>query len=113
MVEEEWKGNFRRKREKFEKLCSLLYIYSVIKTKPIYAEKCFGRKANCSECLILYYLADEGRIWKVANAFGLGRSTVSTIIRKVTTVISTLLVPEFTKFPETDDEVNQFSSQFS
>ena len=36
----------------------------------------------------LYYLSDEGRLHKSANAFGIGRSTVSTIIRNVTYVIA-------------------------
>ena len=31
----------------------------------------------------LYYLADEGRLRKVANAFGLARSTVSVLKRRV------------------------------
>ena len=34
--------------------------------------------------ITLYYLSDEGRYRKVANAFGIGRSTVSTIIKEVT-----------------------------
>ena len=29
----------------------------------------------------LYYLLDEGRMWKVANAFEFGKSTVSIIVR--------------------------------
>ena len=33
----------------------------------------------------LYYLSDEGRLRKTGNAFGIGRSTVSTIIRHVGT----------------------------
>ena len=32
--------------------------------------------------LTLYYLSDEGRLRKTANAFGLGKSTVSAIIRR-------------------------------
>ena len=33
--------------------------------------------------LTLYYLSDEGRLRKTANAFGLRKSTVSAIIRRV------------------------------
>ena len=31
----------------------------------------------------LYYLSDEGRIRKTANAFGISRQAVSKIVRKV------------------------------
>ena len=43
----------------------------------------------------LYYLADEGRLRKFANAFGLAKSTVSVIIRRVTSVISWHLGPKY------------------
>ena len=38
--------------------------------------------------LTLYYLSDEGRLRKVANAFGLSRACVSIIIRRVTYAIT-------------------------
>ena len=31
----------------------------------------------------LYYLRDTGRMQKVANSFGIGKSIISTIIRRV------------------------------
>ena len=40
----------------------------------------------------LYYLADEGRMRKVANAFDIGKSTVLKLVRCVTMAISGLLV---------------------
>lgn len=33
--------------------------------------------------LTLYYLADEGRMRKTANAFGVSRSSVSIVVRRV------------------------------
>ena len=42
-----------------------------------------------------YYLADERRIRKVANAFGIGTSTVLKVVRRVTTAISRLLGPQY------------------
>ena len=36
----------------------------------------------------LYYLSDEGRLRKTANAFGLSRASVSIIIRRVTRTIT-------------------------
>lgn len=60
----------------------------------------------------LYYLADEGRLRKVANAFGLARSTVSVIIRRVTSVISWHLGPKYIQLPTDDKEVQNLASNF-
>lgn len=46
--------------------------------------------------LTLYYLSDEGRL---RNAFGLSRSCVSIIIRRVTCAIAIHLGPEFIQLP--------------
>ena len=43
----------------------------------------------------LYYLSDEGRMSKTANAFGLSRSTVSVVIRRVTRAITIHLGPQY------------------
>ena len=48
---------------------------------------------------ILHYLADEGRMGKVANAFGVGKSTVLKVVRRVTMAISRLLGPQYIKHP--------------
>ena len=45
----------------------------------------------------LYYLADEGRMRKVANAFDIGKSTVLKLVRCVTMAISSLLGPQYIK----------------
>ena len=47
----------------------------------------------------LYYLADERRMRKVANAFGIGKSTVLKLVRRVTMAISRLLSPQYIKHP--------------
>ena len=39
----------------------------------------------------LYYLSDEGRLRKTANAFGLSRQCVSKIVREVCTAITAFL----------------------
>ena len=38
--------------------------------------------------LTLYYLSDEGRLRKTANAFGLSRPCILVIVRRVTRAIS-------------------------
>ena len=47
----------------------------------------------------LYYLADEARMGKVANDFGIGKSTVLKVVRRVTMAISRLLGPQYIKHP--------------
>ena len=60
----------------------------------------------------LYYLADEGRIRKISNTFGLGKSTVSTIIRRVTGAISRNLASKYITFPCTENEVKESTEMF-
>ena len=62
--------------------------------------------------MTLYYIADEGRYRKTANSFGVGRSTVSMIIRRVTTAISTILGPKYIKLPLSLEEVDECTSQY-
>ena len=53
----------------------------------------------------LYYLSDEGRLRKTANAFGLSRSSVSIIIHKVTHAITVHLGPNYITVPLIEDAV--------
>ena len=62
--------------------------------------------------ITLYYLSDEGRYRKVANAFGIGRSTISIIIKEVTELIAYKLGPKFIKFPTTAMEVEKSVNLF-
>ena len=76
MLDDEWRENFRLSKVNFFKLCEELRAYLHKKTtnmrKPVPVEKQIA--------VTLYYLSDEGRYRKVANAFGLGKSTVSEIV---------------------------------
>ena len=45
--------------------------------KPISEEK--------QVAVVLYYLPDKGNMWKVANAFGIGKTTVSKAVRRENT----------------------------
>ena len=59
----------------------------------------------------------KGRLRKTANVFGVSRSSVSIIVRRVTSVISLCLRPKYIKLPvtELDDEENMkgFYSAFN
>jgi hypothetical protein len=60
----------------------------------------------------LYYLSDEGRLRKTANAFGLSRPTVSTVIRETCKAISIHLGPKYIKMPFTEPEAEDLVLRF-
>ena len=62
--------------------------------------------------LTLYYLSDEGRLRKTANAFGLSRATVSVTVRRVARAISTHLGPKYIRLPVTEVEVKEKVAEF-
>ena len=105
---EEWKENFRVSIDTFRFICNELGPYlakkETVMRKPVSVET--------RVAVTLYYLSDEGRLRKVANAFGLGKSTVSNIIREVTSAISTHLSEKFIKLPTTKEEVECLVSNF-
>ena len=102
-IDEEWKENFRMSKSSFYNLCDELRPYvekeTTIMRSPINVEKRVG--------MTLYYLSDEGRIRKTANAFGVSRSSVSVIVRQVTSAISLYLGPKYIKLPLTEEDVSQ------
>ena len=53
----------------------------------------------------LYYLSDAGCIRKTANSFGIGKSTVSCIVKSVTEMICQHFGPKFIKLPLNENEV--------
>lgn len=55
--------------------------------------------------LTLYYLSDEGRLWKVAKSCsGLSRACVSFVIRRVTHAITG---PEYIQLPITEADIKE------
>ena len=69
----EWRENVRMSKASFSKLCEELRPYierqSTNMRSPVEVER--------QVAVTLYYLSDEGRLRKTANAFGLSRSCVS------------------------------------
>lgn len=69
VVDEEWKENFRMTKQSFYKLCDELRLYierqATVMRTPVSVEK--------QVAITLYYLSDEGRLRKTANAFGVSR----------------------------------------
>ena len=60
----------------------------------------------------MYYLSDERRFRKTANAFGIAKNTLSMIIRQVTKTISNHLTDKYIKERRTKEEVNESCSFF-
>ena len=72
--------------------------------KPIDVEK--------QVAVVLYCLADESRMRKTANAFGVAKCTVSKIINRITKAINIYLGPKFIKLPITEEEVTESCRRF-
>lgn len=95
-------------KENFLKLCDEL--------RPFLMKKSTNMRSAISVvkqvAVTLVTLSNEGRICNSANAFGIGRSTVSTIIRTVTYVFAVLLGPKYIKLPTTEGEVKEKVEDF-
>lgn len=106
-AEEEWMENFRMRRDSFEKLCDKLRAQlqrqTTVLRKPLSVEKQVG--------IFLYYIADEGRLRKSANAFGIAKSTASKVVRRVAQIVSTTMA-DMIKLPATEDEVKHLASRY-
>ena len=104
----DWKDNFRMSRESFNELCEIVHPYLVKKTSRFRAPV----SVDTQLAIFLYYISDEGRYRKVANAFGLSRSTVSNTVRKVARVIVEIIGPMYMKLPETEEDVCDLVDHF-
>ena len=102
-MEEEWRENFRMSRETFQVLCAELHPY-IFKNDTRFRNVVPVDKQIAAT---LYYLSDDGRMRKVANAFGIGKSTVSVIIRRVTKAISVHLALKYIQIISTEKEVQE------
>ena len=109
VIDADWKENFRMSKNSFQHLCSELWTYTerqeTVMQSPASVEK--------QVAVTLYYLSDEGRMRKTANAFGVSRSTVSVIVRRVTSVITEYLGPKYISLPVTEDDVKENYSVFT
>ncbi|XP_046844789.1 putative nuclease HARBI1 [Xenia sp. Carnegie-2017] len=108
IVAEEWRENFRMSRESINSLAEELRPY--IEGKNTIMRKSVDVVKQVA--VTLYYLSDEGRMRKTANAFGLSRQSVSKIVRKVCKAITIYLGPKYIKLPRTEEEVNCLVKKF-
>lgn len=108
VVPEEWRENFRMSRESLYSLAEELRPHiegnNTIMRTAIDVVK--------QVAVTLYYLSDEGRIRKTANAFGISRQVVSRIVRKVSKAITIHLGPKYIKLPSTEEDVHNLVKKF-
>ena len=108
VVDEEWKENFRMTKNTFMELCEELRGH--LQKNDTHLREALDVETQVG--ITLYYLSDEGRYRKVANAFGVARSTVSLVIRNVTRAISKHLGPKYIQLPMTEAEVEEHASKY-
>ncbi|XP_060781021.1 putative nuclease HARBI1 [Neoarius graeffei] len=108
VVAEEWYENFRMSRSALIHLSERLPLQLEGTTTRMRWPIDLLTRVACT----LYYLCDEGRLRKTANAFGLSRSTVSVIIRQVCKAICTTLGHEYIATPKTEPEVQRLVDNF-
>ena len=107
-VSEEWKENLRMSQESFEKLCTGLRP-CIQKNKNRFRDPISVEKQVSAT---LYYFADEGRMRKVANSFGIGKSTVSKIIGSVTDAVSNYLGSKYIVLRTNEKDIEEMTSNF-
>ena len=107
VLPEEWTENFRMSRDTFLSLCEHLGPHIERKSSRMQDPVEVDRQV----ALTLYYLADEGRMRKTANSFGLSRSSVSIIIRRVCKACEHL-GPQLISLPTTEAEVQEKTKHF-
>ena len=108
VLEEDWKENFRMSRKNFFILADLLRPH--IEQRDAHIRCAISVEKQVA--LTLYYLADEGRLRKTANSFGISRASCSITICNVSYAITTYLGPDFIKLPLTEESVKEKGQQF-
>ena len=108
VIAEEWRENFRLLRPSFNKLCDELRPFlTKQRTRfrvPLSAELQLG--------VTLCYLCDQAHYRKIANAFGIAASTVSTIIKRTPFAITFMLGKQYVRLPTTAEDVQESISKF-
>ncbi|CAL9702247.1 unnamed protein product [Knipowitschia caucasica] len=91
VLDAEWRENFRMSRESVVALTEELSPHIEGQTTNMRAPIDPLKRV----ALTLYYLSDEGRLRKTANAFGVSRQAVSVIVRQICRTISIHLGPRY------------------
>uniref|UniRef100_A0A3B3D670 DDE Tnp4 domain-containing protein n=1 Tax=Oryzias melastigma TaxID=30732 RepID=A0A3B3D670_ORYME len=108
ILPDEWRENFRMSRLSLLSLSELLRAHIEGQTTVMRSPVDVVKKVACT----LYYLADERRLRKTANAFGLSRQVVSKVVRQVCKAITVHLGPQYVKLRTTENDVHSLVEAF-
>nr|XP_055052491.1 putative nuclease HARBI1 [Misgurnus anguillicaudatus] len=108
VVEDEWRENFRMSKASLVALSEELSPYIEGQTTNMRAPITTLKRV----ALTLYYLSDEGRLRKTANAFGVSRLAVSVVVRQTCKAIAVHLGPKYIKLPFTESEAEDLVLRF-
>ena len=106
VIAEEWKELLRMSSQTFMDLCEELRLFLQRQTTNMRS----SISVEMQVAVTLYYLPDEGRYCKVANAFGISRASASVIVRTVSLVIAKYLGSKYIRLPKTEDEFESLAS---
>ena len=109
MIKEKWRENFRMSKTSLLKLAEELRLYIEGKETIMRSSVDVVKQVAST----LYYLSDEGRLRKTANAFGVSRQVTSKIIRKVCKAISLHPGNKYIHLPKTEIEVIDLLKHFN
>ena len=106
--ESEWTDHFRMSQKSFYEFCDML--------RPHLEKKRTRLRTPISVAVqvgsFLYYISDEDRYRKTANAFGISRASISRIIRRVSYAVMTLVGPKLIRLPTTGGEVQELTDRY-
>ena len=105
---QEWYDNFRMSRQSFYKLLEMIKNY-IEKEDTSFRLSVPPAKRLA---ITLHYYHDEGRMRVTSKYFGVGKSTVSNIVRETSWVITKIVGPRFIKLPSTVKEVETLCNAF-
>ena len=103
VVPEEWRENFMMSKVSMKRLAEELRPYIEGKDTIMRSSADVLKQV----AITLYYLSDEGRMRKTANAFGISRQSVSKIVRKVCNAITVHLGPKYITLPINEEAVQE------
>ncbi|KAM9480709.1 putative nuclease HARBI1 [Clarias gariepinus] len=108
VVDDEWRENFRMSKSSLIALSEELSPYIEGQTTNMKAPITTLKRV----ALTLYYLSDEGRLRKTANAFGVSRQAVSVVVRQTCKAIAVHLGPKYITLPFTESEAEDLVLRF-
>ena len=107
-LQEEWKKNLRMTKDDFIHLVDQLRM-------DIQSDENAVREALSPEkkvAMTLYYLKDQGSYLMTCNAFGVGKSTLSYVLKDVCKAINLRVGPTYLRLPETNEEMSILIDNF-